>query len=149
MYEKKKFKRKGFTFSELMISVAVMSFGLFTILGVLCAVSANIKKGENHIVAINLAQQYMEMYKNELDFEFDKYGGTSNLPIHGTLPVQILNNIRHTPEITISSVVDAENSSITYPPDLLRKLTVKITWKEIDGGVKSYTLNSYVRQRSN
>jgi competence protein ComGC len=149
MYKKNYFKRKGFTFSELMISITVMSFGLFTILGVLCAVSTNIKKGENHLVAINLAQQYMEMYKSELTFDFNKYGDSSDLPITGTLPVQVLNKITHTPEITISRATDLVNTSITYPPDLLREITIKITWKEINGGVRSYTLHSYVRQISN
>ena len=145
---KAKYYKKGFTFAEIIIAIAVLSFVLLTILGIFGAAASSAKKGENHLVAVSLAQQMMEIYKNDLELDFDQHGDV--LPISAT-NTTVLNNVTFETDIVIGQVIgpDPANPSISkaYSTDRIREIKISVKWKEHAGGEKDFTIKTYVSNK--
>lgn len=70
----------GLNFAEIMLSVCIMTIAIMTIAGMFISGMLGMKKGDNVIVATNLAQSAMEQAKNVTATDFATYGtGTEDL----------------------------------------------------------------------
>lgn len=142
-------KEKGFTLPEIIISMFILSFILLTILGIFGSAISGIKKGENHIVAVALAQQIMETYRNDLEMDFFKYDEISSPPIEldnvSACPAEV-NGVPFSADVFIdpASGPMAGGGTYSYSTDRIRKLTIILTWKEHAGGVKNFKISTFV-----
>ncbi len=56
----------GLNLAELIIAIVIMSLAVLTIIGMFMAGIMGMKKGDNRILALNLARSTMELYKDEI-----------------------------------------------------------------------------------
>jgi len=140
--------KRGFTFAEIIVAIIILAFVILTMLGIFGAAASSTRKGENHLVAVSLAQKFMEIYKNDLELDFHKYGDV--LPVTGENNT-ILNDVSFETDIIISQARGPDPASpsviATYPEDRVRKIKITVNWKEHAGGEKSFTLSTYVSNR--
>lgn len=129
--------RHGFTFAEIMISVGILALLLLTVLAIFGTTLSGIKRGENEIVAVSLAQQVMETYKNDLELDFDKYPVNTHKTV--ILEQNIINGIPFTAEIDISRIGGLSESRI-------KKVEVNIGWKDNTLGNTKFKLTTYVNK---
>lgn len=143
-------RKKGFTLPEIMIATFLLAFILITILGIFGSAISGIKKGENHVVAVAIAQQVMETYRNDMEIDFEKYDVTNGLPPYTLVKVPAcppkVNGVPFSADVMIDPATGPIGGSgnFTYSTDRIRKLTVIITWKEHSGGVKNFKVSTYV-----
>jgi type II secretory pathway pseudopilin PulG len=129
--------KNGFTFAEIMISIGILSLLLLTVLAIFGTTLSGIKRGENEVVAVSLAQQVMETYKNDLELNFDNY--TAGTHANVVLDQNIINGIPFTAEIDISQVGGFSTSRI-------KKVEVHIGWKENNMGNSKFKLTTYINK---
>lgn len=129
--------KNGFTFAEIIISIGILSLLLITILGIFGATLSGIKRGENEVVAASLAQQVMETYKNDLELNFDSY--TAGTHKNVVLDQNIINGIPFTAEIDIAQLAG-------YSTTRIKKVEVKIGWKDNTLGKTNFTLTTYINK---
>lgn len=129
--------KSGFTFAEIMISVGILSILLLTVLALFGATLSGIKRGENEVVAVSLAQQVMETYKNDLELNFDKY--PVGIHTNVVLDQNVINGIPFTAEIDISPVGGFSTSRI-------KKVEVNIGWKDNTIRKNKFKLTTYINK---
>jgi hypothetical protein len=113
----------GLNLPELLIAICIMALAVITITGMFIAGIMGMKKGDNLVIASNLAQSTMELYKDEILNNFDDYPQSlSPYPLTDTN----FDNIKFTRKMTVKDFTD------TSHPDTnrLKKVEISVYWYE-------------------
>ncbi|MEQ8186657.1 MAG: hypothetical protein ABRQ39_01695 [Candidatus Eremiobacterota bacterium] len=101
----------GLNLAELLIAICIMSLAVITIIGMFMAGIMGMKKGDNLIVASNLAQSTIELYENEIRNNFDKYSQSSS-PYD--LPDTGFDRIKFTRKMTVKDFIISSTNKLKY-----------------------------------
>jgi hypothetical protein len=113
----------GLNLPELFIAICIMALAVMTITGMFIAGMMGLKKGNNLVVASNLAQSTIELYEEEIIYDFNKYSQSSS-PY--TLPDAEFDNIKFTRKMAVKDFTDPVHN-IT---NRLKKVEISIYWYE-------------------
>ncbi|MCX5784424.1 MAG: carboxypeptidase-like regulatory domain-containing protein [Elusimicrobia bacterium] len=149
--------RKGATFIELMIAVAVITFGVLASMGAFKYINMAISQARLKTIATNLAQEKMEMLKNKSYYQLLV---TVNPAVSsGYSPNFVYDSSNYPPEIfamwgsqaftrvvnvDYASVSGTSVSTVPYSSDDpgMKRITVYVLWSE-RGVKKKVQLDSY------
>ena len=101
----------GLNLAELLIAICIMALAVITITGMFMAGIMGMKKGDNLIVASNLAQSTIELYENEILNNFDKYPQSSS-PY--TLPDSGFDRVKFTRKMIVRDFVVSSTNRLKY-----------------------------------
>lgn len=115
----------GLNIPELCLSIVIMALAIMTITGMFIAGIMGMRKGDNMVMATNVAQSTLELYEEELMYNFDLYAsGTSYL-----LEDITYDKMRFKRRLMIEDIIDIN------PANRMKKIEVSIYWydKSIEG----------------
>mgnify|MGYP000882045927 CR=1 FL=1 len=135
----------GLNITEIMVALVILALAVITITGMFIAGIMGIKKGDNMVLATNLAQSTLELYQKEFLCNFDVYA-TSGSPY--TLSEVTSDNMKFLRKMSLVDTVDS-----THPINRLKKITISVYWYdknlegkslEIQGVKKEIKFSSYI-----
>jgi len=115
----------GLNLPELCLSIVIMAIAIMTITGMFIAGIMGMRKGDNMVMATNVAQSTLELYEEELMYNFDRYAsGTSYL-----LEDINYDKMRFKRRLIIEDIININ------PANRMKKIEVSIYWydKNIEG----------------
>ncbi len=146
MTDKKIFKSLyGLNLTEIMVALVILTLAVITITGMFIAGIMGIKKGDNMVLATNLAQSTLEIYEKEFFCNFDVYS-TSGSPY--TLPEVKSDNMKFSRKMALVDTVDH-----LHDTNRLKKITISVYWYdknlegkslEIQGVKKELKFSAYI-----
>lgn len=120
----------GLTLTELCVSIVIMGIAVMTISGMFIAGIMGMQKGDNLVVATNLAQSTIELYEEEILYNFNKYTQTDSPYI---LPDTVFDNIKFTRKMTVEDFIDPLHPDTNK----LKEVEISIYWYEKNIGGKT------------
>jgi len=121
MYIKKFIKNiNGLTLTEILMAICIMTITVMTITGMFIAGMISMKKGDNVIVATNLAQSTLELAKHEILNNFNVYD-----EMHSPYPVTTteIEGVIYNGRMFIKDIPSPSSPKIKY-------VEVSIYWNE-------------------
>ena len=117
----------GLNIPELCVAIVIMALAVMTIAGMFIAGIMGMKKGDDLVIATNLALSTLELYEEEILYNFTEYN-ESGSPY--TLPGEFSGNIKFTRQMSIKDIVHSSTNK-------LKKVEISVYWfeKNIDGKV--------------
>ncbi len=122
----------GLNLAELIIAIVIMSLAVITITGMFISGIMGMRKGDNLVVASNLAQSTMELYQDEILRDCNMYPQSSS-PY--TMPVTEFDSIKFTRKMAVKDFSDP-----LHPlTNRLKYIEISVYWYEKSMEGKSWT----------
>ncbi|HPZ09368.1 MAG TPA: hypothetical protein PL110_14760 [Candidatus Eremiobacteraeota bacterium] len=113
----------GLNIVELCVAIVIIGLAVMTITGMFIAGMMGMKKGDNLVLATNLVQSTLELYEEEILYNFDSYTGSS---IPYTLPEITFDNVRFTRKMFIRDFTDSSHPVTNR----IKKVDLSVYWYE-------------------
>jgi len=125
----------GLNLAELIVAIVVMSLAVMTIIGMFMAGIMGMKKGDNSILALNLAQSTMELYEDEIRNHFDDYSEANS-------PYKLLNE--ESDGVKFERKMSVKNFKVTET-NQLKYVAISVYWYEKNMEGKTWVKPSEIK----